>query len=416
MQAKTEKRVRRWQEQRWLLDAVVQSVGMEWDQPRLGYTLFPCGPDAVGEYRAVGARVRKFSDMHREFAAAGRRREAKAEAFAAAGRMVSARESWFIAALLYSAARWPIFETNATSLEYNARMIACYDRYMAHAPRPTRRVEIPFGDHVLPGVLHLPHAPAPGERFPCVIALDGMDASKEIMVSIYGDKFIERGFAVFAYDGPGQGECPLNGLFVTESNHGDAAKAVHEWLVQQPELDPARMVVTGVSFGTFFGLQAAAALGNLLCGTGVAFICHEAGLETLMNSAAPSFKMRFMYMSGYEDEAAFDEFVKGFALEPILGQLGAPILVVAGGDDELSPLEFTDTLMRHVTVARKLVVYEGERHAIGGNNMSSALGEHWLSLVADWCVDRIEGKPAPNERIFVDGMGRLHTEPYGTAG
>ena len=47
MRPTTERRVRRWHEQRWLLDAVVQSVGMEWDQPRLAYTLLPCGPEAV---------------------------------------------------------------------------------------------------------------------------------------------------------------------------------------------------------------------------------------------------------------------------------------------------------------------------------------------------------------------------------
>jgi hypothetical protein len=37
MRAKTENRVRRWKEQRWLMDAIIQAVGVEWDQPRLGY-------------------------------------------------------------------------------------------------------------------------------------------------------------------------------------------------------------------------------------------------------------------------------------------------------------------------------------------------------------------------------------------
>ncbi len=80
MRPETEQRVRRWSEQRWLLDSVIQAIGMEWDQPRLGYTMYPAGPDAVGDFRTVGMRVRKFADMHREFAAAGQRREAKAAA------------------------------------------------------------------------------------------------------------------------------------------------------------------------------------------------------------------------------------------------------------------------------------------------------------------------------------------------
>jgi hypothetical protein len=106
MRAKTELKVKRWKDQRWLLDTVIQAVGMEWDQPRLNYTMYPAGPDAIGDFRAVGMRVRKFADMHREFAAAARRREVKAQGFEKQGRKVSARESYFIAALLYSAARW----------------------------------------------------------------------------------------------------------------------------------------------------------------------------------------------------------------------------------------------------------------------------------------------------------------------
>jgi Esterase FrsA-like len=215
MRAKTEQKVKRWKDQRWLIDSVIAAIGMEWDQPRLNYTMYPAGPDAIADFRAVGMRVRKFADMHREFAAAAQRREAKAQSFERESRNVSARESYFIAALLYSAARWPIFESNAKSIAYNNRMIACYDRFAVLMNRPIERVEVPFGNgKTLPGYLHLPRSPEPGERFPCAIGIDGMDGSKEIMCSMYGDKFIERGMAHFIYDGPGQGECTYRDILV----------------------------------------------------------------------------------------------------------------------------------------------------------------------------------------------------------
>ena len=66
----------------------------------------------------------------------------------------------------------------------------CYDKYIQYAPRPIERVEIPFGDGVLPGYLALPHEPKNGEKFPCAIGIDGMDGSKEIMCSMYGDKML----------------------------------------------------------------------------------------------------------------------------------------------------------------------------------------------------------------------------------
>src|SRR6202051_5000645 len=81
MRAKTEQKVKRWKDQRWLIDSVIQAVGMEWDQPRLNYTMYPAGPAAIGDFRTVGLRVRKFADMHREFAAAAHRREVKAQNF-----------------------------------------------------------------------------------------------------------------------------------------------------------------------------------------------------------------------------------------------------------------------------------------------------------------------------------------------
>ena len=406
--AKTEHKVKRWSDQRWLLDSVIQAIGMEWDQPRLGYTMYPAGPDAVGDFRLVGMRVRKFADIHREFAAAARRREMKAEAFDKQGRKVAARESYFIAAMLYSAARWPIFENNEKSIGYNARMVACYDRFAALMNRPIERVEVPFGGkgRSLPGYLHLPRAPRPGEKFPCVIGIDGMDGSKEIMCSMYGDKFLERGMANFIYDGPGQGECTIREIFVTENNHMDAALAVYKWLVKHPHIDPKRIVLWGISMGSFFGLQAAAALGSRIRGAAVTFVCHESGMNSLMDMSSPSFKMRFMYMAGYDDESKFDAFKKKFTLAPYAGKIKCPVLIQAGEDDELSPVEFSDALLAKIKPPKKFVVYEGERHAIGGNNPASYLGENWFTMLADWCLDRVEGRRAPNERVFINALGQ----------
>jgi dienelactone hydrolase len=413
MRAKTEQRVKRWNDQRWVIDSVIQAVGVEWDQPRLAYTLYPCGPDGTGDFRTVGTRVRKFADMHREFAAAAVRREAKAQAFEREGRLISARESYFIASLLWSAARWPIFENNETSIRYNARTVACYDKFVEFAPRPIERIEVPFGKgKSLPGYLHLPRAPKPGEKFPCVLSLDGMDGSKEIMCAMYGDKFLERGIANFIYDGPGQGECTYREIHVTATNHMEAALAVYESLAAHPHIDRDRLVVCGVSFGSYFALQAAAALGDRVKGAAAAFVCHEPGMNALMDTSSPSFKMRFMYMSGYEDEAEFDRFKESFSLMPQAGKITCPVLVQAGDDDELSPIEFSDALMTKIKPPKKFVVYEGERHAIGGGS-ASYMGENWFTMLADWCLDRINGKPAPNAKITIDALGRVVETPYG---
>ena len=97
---------------------------------------------------------------------------------------------------------------------------------------------------------------------------------------------------------------------------------------------------------------------------------------------------------------------------PIAGGIKCPVLIQAGEDDELSPLEFSDELAGRIRAPKKLVIYEGERHAIGGNNLSSVLGENWFTMLADWCLDRIDGKPAPNERVLINSLGKANAEPY----
>jgi fermentation-respiration switch protein FrsA (DUF1100 family) len=208
-----------------------------------------------------------------------------------------------------------------------------------------------------------------------------------------------------------EGQCTYRDILVTETNHMDAAQAVYNWLSKHPHIDAERTEIWSVSMGSFFGLQAAAALGDQVRGAAVTFVCHEPGLTSLMNRAAPSYIMRFMYMSGYSDEDEFDRFIERFNLMPIVNEIKCPILIQAGEDDELSPLEFSDELATRIHGPKKLVIYEGERHAIGGNNLS-ALGENWFAMLADWCLDRVDGKPAPNERVFINSFGQASVEPY----
>jgi fermentation-respiration switch protein FrsA (DUF1100 family) len=402
--------MKRWQEQRWLLDTVIRTVGVEWDQPRLAYMAAPAGPEAFGEFRLVGERVKKVADIDREFARGAVRREARAEAYEAADRPVAARESYLIAALLWASARWPIFEVNDRLLFLEERMNECYAKYAEHAAHPISRVKIPFDGKVLPAYMHLPHEPADGERFPCVISIPGMDSCKENGVSMYGDALLERGIAVLAVDGPGQAESISLGVNVTQTNHMDAAHAYLDWLSDHPHVDMDRLAIKGTSFGTYFGTQVAAALGDRVKGCAITGVCQEPGCHTIFNMASPSFKLRFMWMAGFEDEDAFDAFAQRMDLRPIAGDVSCPYLVIAGEDDQLSPVEHTYELFDLIKSPKKLVVFEGANHSVS-EGMSTRLGENRNTLIADFLKDRIDGKPMTSEKVVVDSTGREHATP-----
>lgn len=405
LSAKVERRMKRWQEQRWILDSIIKTVGIEWDQSRIGYTLGPCGPEGTFDFMGVRTRVQKFSDISREFGRAATHRESIARRFEEEGRTIAARESFFIASLLYGSAQWPIFENSPENIALNNKKVECYLKYAQYADHEVRRVEIPFGGKSLPGYLHFPNK-RPSGKLPCILAIDGMDGFKEMMHSLYGDRFFERGIASLAIDGPGQGECCVRDIHVTATNFKDAGRAALAWMRAQPELDPDRIAIFGVSFGSFVGTQVAS-IDDRVKGCAVAYVCHEPGFRTIFNMASPTFKLRFMYMAGYEDEEEFDKFAETLTLKGIGEQIKCPYLVIAGEDEELSPMEYTYELLDTIKAPKQLLLYQAEKHGLHTTS-SSALGPNWGVYIAEWLKDRLDGKPMESKNILVDLMGQTH--------
>jgi pimeloyl-ACP methyl ester carboxylesterase len=407
-----ERRTKRWQQQRWILDSIIRTVGPEWDQGRIESRSKTGGPAAEGDYKSAARRMRKFDDIHREFASAAKKREAKARDFEHQGRGVAARESYMAAAMLWASACWPIFEEGEQLSGYEERMNACYAKFIKFAPHPIQRVDIPFGGgKYLPAYLHLPRKPEKGEKFPIVFYCGGMDGSKENMVSLYGDRFIERGFAVLAIDGPGQAEAVSRGIYFSPENWQKCANAVYEFLGGQSAIDIEKLVIRGSSFGSFWGTVAAATLGNKVKGYVTTGLCQEPGAWQIFNMASPTFKVRFMFMSGYDDEDEFDRFCKTIDLTPYMPKIKCPYSVITGENEQLSPLEYTEKLFELLKVPKRMVVFEGANHSVTGAP-SAENGEDRNTMLADWLLDRVKGKPAKSERVWIDSSGRAHSEPF----
>lgn len=394
---------RRLREQRWLLEAVIRQVGVDWDQGRSRYTAYAAGIDAEPDFQRVRERVRKLADIHREFAIAAARRERLSEDAERDGRAVEAREHAFVASILWGNAQWPLFGNSPRVLSLGEAKTRCFDRYIRFAPRPTERVEVPFGNATLPGILHLPTIGSP--PFPLFIQIGGMDSFKEHQVAMYGDKVLERGMARLALEIPGQGVALERGLYVTATSAADAARAAQAWVRGRADIRHDAIVLAGNSFGSFWATQMAAELDGL-AGCAVAGVIHEAGMHEIFETASPTFKARFMYMSGIHDEDRFDAFAAELDLRPAAARLRCPYLVVAGEDDELSPLQHTIELLRHVPSPVDLVVYRGERHSIGGGP-ASALGPNRHHLIAGWAHERQTMVPARDRFRVVDGTGAV---------
>jgi dipeptidyl aminopeptidase/acylaminoacyl peptidase len=401
---------RRFREQKWLLDTVISTIGLDWDQLRMAVTVAPSGFEGIGDWNVVARGVRRFDEITPGFKAGAERRDFRAKEAEARGDLVTARESYLIASIYYGISQWPIDEVSDLNVELNRRKIACYLKYAAVAHHKIERVEIPMGDHVIPGWLHLP--PGAEAPFPVVVMLPGMDTFKEKLVWAYGDKILERGMAALAIDGPGQSEARVNNLKVTADNFGDAARACLKWIDSRKDLDGNRIGVFGRSFGSYAGTVFGNAIADRLRGVAVGLPCHEPGFFTIFEEASPTFKNRFMFMAGITEEPEFDQFIKSFDLRTKVSNMTCPYLVVGGDLDELSPIRHTYELSRHVPGPVELVIYENERHA-PGRAPSAQFGPHWYSMMADWLAARVRDQTPQTERkfSFVKASGQVENRP-----
>ena len=230
--------------------------------------------------------------------------------------------------------------------------------------------------------------------------MPGMDSYKEIQTALYGDRFLNRGFAVLSIDGPGQYEAPMLGIYFTMENWVATGKAVCDWLAKRPEVDMSKVGASGHELRHLLRHAPRPRTSRASRACAVISVCHEPGCHTIFQEASPTFKKRFMYMSGITDEAEFDKMRKGMTWEGHADKIKVPYLCVAGEFDELSPIEHSVRLVKAVKGPKRMVVYQESRHSVG-NVPAANLGPFPPILVADWLADRVAGKPFANEHWYV---------------
>jgi fermentation-respiration switch protein FrsA (DUF1100 family) len=401
--------MKRFNDQRWALDNIIQANGIDWDQGRTNTLLRACGMEVAGDMATLRQRVRKYADIVPAFVALAQRRETRAQAHEKASERIPARDNYYIAAQYWAMAMWPIDEVDDKIKMLNQKKRENFTKYIELADRVVEWVELPYRGQALPAVFTLPPNYQKGTRIPVVVAVPGMDGYKERFVGLRGDPWTERGVAVLCVEGPGYWEAPLRGLFIDVPGWAETGKEAMKWLLARPEIDAERIGVVGSSFGSFFSAILMSDEPRYKAGS-VIGTCYEPGGYTIFEEASPTFKRRFMFMSGITDEAEFDKFRKSLDWKDYAGKVKAPFQVFAGEADELCPLHYSEAFVKALGGPKQLVIYQDSRHSIGG--VPSVLnGPEPRTHQPEWMMARLAGKPMPSERWFVDASGRIAKTP-----
>jgi dipeptidyl aminopeptidase/acylaminoacyl peptidase len=362
--------------QKWVTDSLVASLGFDFVFPDAYIGWIDQGM-GLQDYRRTMARVRSTEMLGKAWTLTGDDLVAKAADCEKRDHVESALEFYHRAAFAYGKAFWAR-KDGAT----HQRLKDAYSRALGYVDHPVRQVEIPFGEHTLHGVLHLPANLS--EPAPCVLFVPGMDMVKEDYPNLRENRFVKRGLACLSIDGPGQGETWLHGLHVTPDNYAEAGSSAVSFLQDQPEIDGERIGVFGVSMGSYWAPTIAARDSRVkACATAMGCFLQK---DTIFNLAPPNFRLNFMEMSGLHDDEEFDRMAERMTLARFAADIGCPTLLAHGEFDQLCPLDDARALFELLSCPKELWVFENEMHALGRQR-----GE-MFAWIADWLRDKIDGR------------------------
>ena len=256
--------------------------------------------------------MKRLVDIGPAFEALAKKREAKAQGGRSSGdKTFAARDNYFIAGEYWASAMWTIDEVDDKL--HRARTTRSARTSTNTWRLPTTRSNgsrFPIAARRCPRSSTCRRAITSGSKVPVIVVVSGMDGFKERSVALYNDHWMQRGYAVLAFEGPGYWEPPLRGIYVDVPGWAETGKDVCDWLEERPEIDADKIGMTGVELRLVLHRDHDVGGCRAIKACAVTGTCYEPGGETIFNQASPTFKKRFMFMSGITDEQEFDEFRK----------------------------------------------------------------------------------------------------------
>jgi pimeloyl-ACP methyl ester carboxylesterase len=207
-----------------------------------------------------------------------------------------------------------------------------------------------------------------GER-PCLVFFNGYDVTKEVLYLMGAGALAERGISVLLCDQPGSGGALRLDDLKTRFDMEVPAAACFDAMAARPDVDENSIAIGAISMGGYFAPRAASVDHRFAaCVAWGAFhdlIGVAANLAQTHAHSAPPFQVPWVF--GMEQDKLMPIAAK-FNLDPVIGDLTCPLLVVHGESDRQVPVAQAHRTydMATSSARRDLVIFPkgewGEEH------------------------------------------------------
>jgi hypothetical protein len=256
----------------------------------------------VGEVFSTVERIRSgdFESWYTEWSATAERVRGLAEKSDSEGHTVSAREAYLRAANCYAMANVMVDGTDDPSRVVPTwrKHIDCWEAFCRRLAPPADIVQVPF-------------KPNDGEGpWPTIIFNNGSDGPTAGTWSDGIAAALQRGYAAFTFDGPGQNALLWLHNIPFRHDWEKVITPVVDYLLDHHPVDPERLVLSGISQGGYWILRALAFEHRIAAGIA------DPGLMNVSTAISDHFPKRLMddFKAGNEEKFNHDmEFGLHFA-------------------------------------------------------------------------------------------------------
>ena len=285
------------------------------------------------DIRGVAQRVKLFNleSWHAEWSQVAQKNEELAAGFEREQRKLTAHEFYLRAADFYRRAVVYMPDPDPRMLPTFKKLEENFDKAWSIVPPPFERVQIPYEGHMLPA-LFWPGRGNAGNRLPVVYNYGGADG-----ILLRGEdggagQYVRRGMSFIDVDGPGHGGTLRHHKLYSPPDCERVAKAVVNYLVARPDVDPERIGLHGSSLGGYSGPR---------CATGekrIKAVAVWSGAYNLIDDIFdyyPPIQDRLRWLMGAKDLKEAREKIKEFTLIGRANKIECPLLVGYSRDDRV---------------------------------------------------------------------------------